>query len=263
MHKFNQFKYIHEHSADLALLINQLGYHEVFNWLMIASGIKNIDFSWNRFDKTGGSEWCRPAYEYDIAKSKVTQIYIKELTVFNYVWGGFENLLSSLFSKNQVKKNGKINLYIEQFNEYSKSHIFGYNLFKDDFFLNFNNSLADNLISYNKKIDEEELILIYNIRNKFAHGDIEFPEDCEYNSNLKSPADLIKLIKASTRILLCQIQGSVLHLNKNQLIFIYLDNIFSNIQIGDYEGDSLPVEFIIPRLHLKNIDRKDIDSLVL
>ena len=44
MSKQIKYKCIHEHSADLALIINQLGYEDVHNWLMIASGIKKVDF---------------------------------------------------------------------------------------------------------------------------------------------------------------------------------------------------------------------------
>jgi hypothetical protein len=44
MHQQNKFKCIHVHSANLALIINQLGYEHLHNWLMIASGIKKVNF---------------------------------------------------------------------------------------------------------------------------------------------------------------------------------------------------------------------------
>jgi len=243
MLKQNKYKCIHEHSADLALIINQLGYQDVHNWLMIASGIKKIDFIWNRFDKTDSKEWCRPAYEYDVAKGNISQLYINELTVFNYIWGGFENLLSKMYSKSQIKKYGKINLCLKEFENLEDLPIKDYNVFKQRFFLMFNSSLKKNLIEYKKTIPIEEIKIIYNLRNKFAHGDLEFPEDIEYNSNFNNPIDLIKLIKSSSRIIICYIQSLILQLNKEEMVYSYLDNLFINIDMDDYGDDLFPADF--------------------
>ncbi|MDB2385579.1 hypothetical protein N9V96_03830 [Polaribacter sp.] len=147
----NKYKCIHEHSADLALIINQLGFEEVHNWLMIASGIKKIDFIWNRFDKTDSKEWCRPSYEYDLTKGKISQLYINELTVFNYVWGGFENLLSKMYSNSQIKKKGKISLCIKEFENLKELLITDYHIFKDRFFLMLKSSLQKKSYSIQKR----------------------------------------------------------------------------------------------------------------
>lgn len=261
MSKQNKYKCIHEHSADLALIINQLGYEDVHNWLMIASGIKSVDFIWNRFDKTDSKEWCRPAYEYDVAKGNISQLYINELTVFNYVWGGFENLLSKRFSKSQIKKVGKINLCIKELESFEELPILDYSVFKDRFFLVFKTSLSKNLINYKKDIPEEEIKIIYNIRNKFAHGDLEFPDDMDYDSNLNNPIDLIKLIRSSTRIVLCHIQSIMFNLSKGAIVYSFLDNLFTNIEMDDYGDDLFPADFILSRLHLKCINKEDIDDI--
>lgn len=256
-----KYKCIHEHSSDLALIINQLGYEDVHNWLMIASGIKKIDFIWNRFDKTGSKEWCRPSYKYDAAKGNISQLYINELTVFNYVWGGFENLLSNIYSKSQIKKIGKINLCIKEFENLEELPIVDYNVFKERFFLMFNSSLKKNLIEYKKAIPKEEIKIIYNIRNKFAHGDLEFPEDVEFNSNFHNPIDLVKLIKSSTRIVLCHIQSLIILLNKGETVYSHLSNLFTNIEIDDYGDDLFPAEFILSRIHLKHISKLDLKNI--
>lgn len=261
MDKQSKYKCVHEHSADLALIVNQLGYECVHNWLMIASGIKSVNFIWNRFDKTGSKEWCRPAYEYDLAKGNINQLYINELTVFSYVWGGFENLLSKRFSKSQIKKTGKINLCIKEIENYEELPIIDYPVFKEKFLLVFKNSLSKNLISYEKKMPKEEIKIIYNIRNKFAHGDLEFPDDIDYNLNLYSPLDLIKLIRSSTRIVLFHIQCLIFKLSKETIINSYLDNIFTNIEIDEYGDGLLPADFILSRIHLKHIDKEDLNLI--
>jgi hypothetical protein len=258
MPKQIKYKCIHEHSADLAMIINQLGYEDVHNWLMIASGIKNIDFIWNRFDKTDSKEWCRPSYEYDVAKGNISQLYINELTIFNYVWGGFENLLSKRYSKSQIKKVGKINLCIKEFEDLDELPIVDYNVFKERFFLVFDNSLKKNLIEYKKAIPKEEIRIIYNLRNKFAHGDLEFPEGSEYNSGFNNPIDLIKLIKSSTRIVLCFIQSLIIITNKGETVYSYLNKLFTNIEFDDYGDDLFSVDFILSKIHLKEISKDDL-----
>ncbi len=257
MLEYNKFKCVQEHSADLALIINQLGYEDVHNWLMIASGIKSVDFNWNRFDKTGG-EWCRPAYEYDVAKGKTTQLYLNELTVFNYVWGGFESLLSKMYSKSQIKKKGKVNLCVEEFEGLKKFPVSKYEVLKKQFFVLFKSSLQKKLIEYKKDIPKEEIRIIYNIRNKFAHGDFEFPEDIEYNTNLINPINLIKLINYSSRIVICHIQSLIFLSNRNNTVYSYLSELFTNVDIDDFGDDLFQVDFILPRLHLKEIDKNDI-----
>ncbi len=251
MSKNVKYKCIHEHSADLALIISQLGYEDVHNWLMIASGIKKVDFIWNRFDKTDSKEWCRPSYEYDLAKGNISQLYIDQLTVFNYVWGGFENLLTKRYSKSQIKKIGKINLCIKELENLDELPIKDYDVFKERFFLMFNSCLKKNIIEYKKTIPKDEIKIIYNIRNKFAHGDLEFPEDIEYNSNFNNPIDLIKLIQASTRLVLFYIQSLVSITNKGARVYSYLNNLFTNVDFDDYEDDLFPADFILNRVHLK------------
>lgn len=257
----DNLKSIQEHCSDLALIIKQLGYEDVHNWLMIASGIKSIDFHWNRFDKTGAKEWCRPSYEYDIAKSNVSQLYVFELTIFNYVWGALENLLSTAFSKNQIKKIGKINLCIKTLDVFEELPILEYNIIKSNFFGHFKTALNNKLIKHDKKLPQEELKVIYNIRNKFAHGDIEFPEDIDYNLDFKDPIDLIKLISISTRVVICHIQTLILIFCKGESVYSYLDNWFQNVDMDDYGEDLFPSDFILKRIHLKEINEADLKML--
>jgi hypothetical protein len=122
----------------------------------------------------------------------------------------------------------------------------------------FDNSLKKNLIEYKKAIPKEEIRIIYNLRNKFAHGDLEFPEDIEYNSNFNNPIDLIKLIKSSTRIVLCFIQSLIIITTKGETVYSYLNNLFTNIELDDYGDDLFPSEFILKRIHLKNIDKTEL-----
>ncbi|MFD2434321.1 hypothetical protein ACFSO9_12705 [Mesonia maritima] len=255
MSKKTKYKCIHEHSADLAIIINQLGYEDLHNWLMIASGIKKVDFSWNRFDKTDSKEWCRPAYEYDVAKGNISQLYINQLTVFNYVWGGFENLLTRRYSKNQIKKNGKINLCIKELANLDELPIKDYDVFEQRFSFFFNYCLENELLEYKKQVPKDKIKIIYNIRNKFAHGDLEFPEDIEYNFNFKNPVGLVKLINCSTRIVLFHIQSLILISDKGSTVYSFLNNMFTNIDLDDYGDDLFPVEFILENLHMKEINK--------
>lgn len=84
------FKDLQEHSNDLAQIVAQLGYIETSDWLYLSSGIIRIKYEWNRFDKLESQQWCRPAWEYDVAKGKIINLYIEKLTIFNYIWGALK-----------------------------------------------------------------------------------------------------------------------------------------------------------------------------
>lgn len=255
-----RFKCLQEHCSDLALIIAQLGYDEVYNWLMIASGIEIINFRWNRFDKTGGTMWCRPSYEYDVAKGNINQQYIQQLTIFNYIWGGLENLLSKEYSKSRIKKEGKINICVLELGNLVDLEIINYEYFQKEFFKYLEITIESSLLEYKRKLPSEELKIIYQIRNKFAHGDLKFPEDEDDNFGLSNPMNLIKLISVSSRVVLCNIQSLILDINRNELVYSYLDNLFQNIEIEDYGDDLFPTELILSHLHLKELPLKILNS---
>ncbi|TDN87064.1 hypothetical protein DET49_11418 [Salegentibacter sp. 24] len=251
----SNFKDTQEHSSDLALIIVQLGYKGVYDWLMIASGISNVEFSWNRFDKTGAKEWCRPAYEYDKERGDINQKYITELTTFNYIWGAFENLISEIFTQTQINKKGKINLSLKAM-DFNDPPVYGYEYIKSEFSSCFREAVNEHLYIYPEKhFSNEELKIIYQLRNKFAHGDLRFPESMKSNSD--SPPIIIELVKASSRIILCYIQGLILLNEKGGVVYSFIDNLFNNPKWEELDDDYLNSSYILSRLHLKKVPEDD------
>lgn len=250
-------KNLQEHCSDLALIINPLGFSEAHDWLMIASGIESMNFSWNRYDKTGQKQYCRPAYEYDVSKGVITLKYINQLTIFNYIWGAFENLSSKIFTKSKINKIGKVNCVIKLTEDKGFFPVYQYEKIKSSFYLNFRNVLQSKLLIYEKKNFSNELKIVYELRNKFAHGNMEFPEDIEYSDNYRNPILLINLIEISSRVVLCYIQSITSHNCGKQLVYSFFDNLFENIEMEDYDDDLFFADYILSRIHLKNIPVND------
>lgn len=249
------FKNIQEHSNDLAILLSQVGYTKSSDWLFMASGIVNINFEWNRFDKTGSNQWCRPAWEYDVAKSEVLNSYIETLTIFNYVWGAFENLIEEHISKSQIKKYGKVNCVTKIIKEKKVIPIYKYSLIKTEF-----SQLVTKLelepieITNFTDINGIDLQLIYKIRNEFAHGEMHFPEAEGYS--FKSPNNLINIISISSRIVLCSMQALLIYLSKNDNIHFYSDAYFKNVDFEELSED-LPFHYLLSRIQMEDIPELD------
>lgn len=255
-------KDLQEHCSDLALIINPLGFSEAHDWLMIASGIENISFSWNRYDKTGQKQYCRPSYEYDISKGEITLKYINQLTIFNYIWGAFENLTSKIYTKSKINKIGKVNCVIRLIGDKGFFPVYEYEKIKTNFYFNFKNVLQNKLLKYEKKDFSNELKIVYELRNKFAHGNLEFPEDIEYSTSFRDPMHLIDLMEISSRVVLCYMQAITSYSCEKELVYSFFDNLFENVEMEDYGDDLFLADYILSRIHLKNIPETDMNMTI-
>jgi hypothetical protein len=250
-------KSLNEHCSDLALILNQTKYKQTYDWLMIASGIIKVDFTWNRFDKTSQKEWCRPAYEYDLAKENVTNKYINELTVFNYIWSAFESLCDKTFTKNQIRKIGKFGCVTKLIKEEKYFPILFFDVYKKSFNDSFKKIYDQKFLKFKKKNFINEIEIIYNLRNQFAHGDLIFPEDSEYSSNFKNPEYLFDFISNCSRMVLFYIQAIAIYKDEGKVICSFFHNLFHNIDIDDYYDEFKGISYIISRIHLQEIPETD------
>lgn len=248
------FKDLQEHSYDLSLVISQFGYNNSADWLMIASGIKEINFVWNRYDKY--SSWfCEPAMEYDEYKTDIVSNYIFNLTVFNYIWGALESFISKIFTKTQVKKHGKINCLSNILNSRDFPTLY-YQYFKNEFYCLLKTILSDKYIDI-KENYKSEIDIIYNIRNQFAHGTFKFPEAENYYVSA-NPNNMLSFIKISSRIVLFNIQALLILENKSKEIGLSLPTSFFENTFGIDDFDLItPTDYILSRTHFKNIPETD------
>ena len=248
-------KDLQEHANDFAQLLQNMGYKETSDWLFLSAGILTISYKWNRFDKTESQQWCRPAWEYDVARGEILNDYLEKLTIFNYIWGGFENLTNEVFTKSQIRKFGKVNLVTKLIKEKGYFPVYEHHTTKTQF-SKLNKQLFPYGITLTDFFDHHgtELQLIYKIRNKFAHGDLEFPEAKEYS--LKDPKILIHLISLSSRLTLFYMQTLLIHYRSNDLLHFYCDSYFDNVDFNELPEEIFS-SYLLSRIHLKSFPEKD------
>jgi len=248
-------KDLQEHCNDLAIILDHIGYKRTSDWLSVSSGIVKIDYQWNRFDKTESSQWCRPAWEYDVAKSEIINVYVETLTIFNYIWGSFESLVMELFSKTEIKKFGKVNCVTKLIKEKKYFPILDCSEIKKDFSIAINKIEFETLkISDKFDINGVELQLVYKIRNDFAHGDMDFPEAMDYSYS--NPNNLIEIIDLSSKIVLLYIQALLIYFTENKKIFFYSDSYFNNVDTDEISEDIF-IHYLLSRIHLEEIPEQD------
>lgn len=256
--KCKHLKNVQEHCSDLALIINQLRFQETYDWLMIASSINEIEMTWNKHDKTGQREWCRPAFESDIEREKLLKIYVKELTIFNYIWGALEIFCNNFFSKSQIKKYGKINC-LRTFLQ-RKSYtlpLYFIDCEKNIFYKCLDETLRENIFSLKDKSYKSELDMVYELRNQFAHGTLTFPDEDLFFIKKQHPKYLFSLIRLSSRIVLFYLQSAIIYHVRDNFVYSFFDNLFQNVDLDDYGDDILPADYILSRIHLKKIPETD------
>jgi hypothetical protein len=254
-----KLKDLQEHCSDLALIINQVGYNELHDWLMIASSINNIDITWNQFDKTSQREWCRPAYESDLSKENITKPYIKELTIFNYIWGGLESASNKIFTKSQIKKYGKVNCIRNLNSKPNNLPLYGIECEKRIFFNLLIINKRGKLIELRNKDYQNELDIIYEVRNQLAHGSTLFPDQDYFFINQLHPKHLYGFINTCSRLVLFFIQAIIMFNHKDKYIYSFFDSLFENINYESYGDDILPLDYILSRIHLKKVPETDMN----
>lgn len=253
-------KCIQRHASDIAMILE--GYSRATDWLMVAAGINSIEFSWNQFDPYNAAIWCNSASEYDEAKSEITQAYVYELTLFNYIWGGFENLVSDIFTRQQLKKYGKVNCVTKLIKEKGYFPIIEHQKtieeFSDLIQYKFEEELMEIPKNNFQNYDQNgiALQLIYKLRNEFAHGDLYFPDVHGYT--FINSKKLINLIELSSRIVLFYMQALII-LKEAVVYDLHPYRIFfdSSKYADDLYETKLKYDYILSRIHLDSIPYND------
>ncbi len=199
------------------------------DWLLLASSVESIEINIDKYD----SLWfkCNAAYEYDEANEKLLKKFTRELSIFNFIWCSIEAIIDAIKPPNHPVKHirGKIRniaFYLNKNLEQSKiiedylHNVCQFKILAFDF-------LKQENIANKLKLSEEGiaglgLILVYELRNTFAHGSLEFPYPDENNEPFSPQLDLIKI---ASRICLYSLQF-ILHIYlKNHYYFeVFKDN---------------------------------------
>lgn len=246
-------KDIDEHCSNLSMLVSgyepEIEWLRQSEWLSVASGIKSVEFDIVRFDSCFG--WCRNADYWHVAREKLLESYITELTRFTYVWGALESLINDLHLPPGPEK-GKINSICG----YLKNKLSSYDIIYPypDLVEDLKHILNDNSVNEPKILARFGanylsshgigVYVIYSLRNLFVHGVIGFPEP---NGENKPESAYPKIVNMSTRIVLLTLQMIWLAYYKGTGICstlhwapdvceekYYLEEILHKIHLKDY-----------------------------
>ncbi len=178
-------------------------------WFHIAKSIKELNYDGITYD--AAFFWCSPAYEYEAEKQALYQRLVKEITLFSYLYGGLEGVVSSLKLSKCPQQSGKINAttyYLAQeFNPWSLP-ISYYDKVVRLCEIFFQHSFDKNYKLFSElgpcvSIQGLGLKLLYKIRNKIMHGDFFFPEPLDHSDILPFHPEIINLC---SRLILMTVQ---------------------------------------------------------
>ncbi|MCF5858518.1 hypothetical protein [Aeromonas veronii] len=182
----------------------------VYQWLQIAASLESISINTIKYNQSFG--WCSHSDEFDLARDQLLTEFTEKLAVFNFVWGALEAAIEIVKPpKNPNKsKQGKISdtcFWLSSFNQtesipelFTQTEKF--------------RTLAKQVIGY-KRVESRMsevtyfgisgigLYSVYELRNLFAHGSMEFP----YPDGDNKPVCIeTSLVECATRIVLLSMQ---------------------------------------------------------
>lgn len=206
---------LHEHAARivevLALRENPSEWFGVCEWLQVASAVEAVTVNTGRFNSSYG--WCSSADEYDDAREELLRKFVHEYSIFSFIWGAIESSLTLISPpKNPVKaKRGKIrdaSYYLRTAFE-NRPEISGLTQEVSKFCESARSCLGTKAVDARLAELSEfggagiGLYVVYELRNQFAHGAIEFPEPDEENRPI---SDHESMVASASRVALLQLQ---------------------------------------------------------
>jgi len=225
----------------------------IAHWFQLASGIDKVVYISDLFENASWA--CESVVDYENYNSEFHSKLIRELTIFNFIWGGFESYCESypLQPCPEPKRRGNVNavnyfLMTHFMNKYPAISYYKEVVEYLHSLLVKNTSYGNHvdLFSPNKCVNEciIGLKVVYKIRNLFAHGVFQFDPTGGYDKN--NTYD-IPIINASSRIMLMTMQMLLIsrgnyknkiiisRLNRNQDIKVPSIEYISNLHLKSYK----------------------------
>lgn len=193
--------------------------NESLNWshasalLKLASSVTGVDLDTARFDDSVA--WCSSASDYHFARSELHAELVRELSVFNFIWGAFETVVKIMSLPSVPKSNSIIDAACHYLNRAfdSMSHVQHY---EETVFDLRNLLLMDQQYGITEKDFKQGaytgpssigIHIVRRIRNKFAHGTLNIPEPEGWTGKRSLDSTLFN---TSSRITLMTIQMLVI-----------------------------------------------------
>lgn len=219
---------------------NGKGLHNVVDWLMLCANLESVNIEPSKYDE--GLLYCGSAWDYEQSKSDVLSKINKELVRFHFAWGALESMVSSFVPEEKIEQHGKINALcgfltssnVKEFVPNSFISLFNRLIELLRIIPQYSEELASVNMSVETKYHYRQhvdisgigIYVVYKIRNRFAHGAMQFPEPEEHGGEEIRDIDLIS---AATRITLFTILILIINDIKNDDYYID-DNLFFDVQ---------------------------------
>lgn len=206
---------VHSHAARivdvLALREDPSEWFGVCEWLQVASSVQDVTVNTGRFNTSYG--WCSSADEYDDAREELLRKFVHEYSIFSFIWGAIESSLTLISPPKHPDraKRGKIrdaSYYLKSAFQ-NRSEITGLTEEVSKFCEAARSCLGSSAVDARLAELPEfgaagiGLYVVYELRNQFAHGAIEFPQPDEENRPI---SDHESMVSSASRVALLQLQ---------------------------------------------------------
>lgn len=248
---------IHKHSARigevLTLRDDPSEWFGVCEWLQVASSVESVSVNTGRFNSNYG--WCSSADEYDDAREELLRKFVREYSIFSFVWGAIESSLTLINPPKHPDKSkrGKIRdaAYYLRASFASRPEITGLTEEVSQFCEAARSCLGAEAVD-GRLAELSEfggagigLYVVYELRNQFAHGAIEFPQPDEENRPISEHESMVS---HASRVALLQLQ---------MLLLAYLQPQDELVMFGGELGAStieVPLYTALRACHLERTD---------
>lgn len=257
---------LREHAGRVAaVLVSRVGptdWFPVCDWLVVAGSVGSVELNTNKDNSSYG--WCSSADEYDDAREELLKKFVTEYSVFGFIWGALEATLSLIKAPRHAEKpkQGKIRdacYYLRSHFE-GRPEVAGLSQEVDRFIETARTCIGVSAV--NSRLDQIGefgisgigLYTVYELRNQFAHGSINFPEPDEENRPI---SDHESMVGHAGRVALIQLQ---------MLLLAHLRPLDEPILFGRELGSlkpEVPLELALRCCHLAGTDNYLQQSLPL
>ncbi len=232
-----------------------LDWSDAAEWLYTAASVDHVTIDTTRFDDS--VMMCRPAWEYESARSELLTRLVTQLTIFNFVWGAFETLVK-VIDPPKVPKDIKpgagsidaVLFYLK--NEYEpKLTVECYQEVLNDLagllrtLPQYGNLSGHFKLQPHVGISGMGINVIRRLRNKMAHGTMTLPLPDVNNAPSARDAELVE---SSSRLVLLTVQMLLRAYFKDETFDV------DCLRDGDGSDEDEDVHSVLMRLHLRMSD---------
>lgn len=234
---------------------------QVYEWLLLAASIESVNV--DTIQHQAGFGFCSAADEYSLSYESLANSFVQQITVFTFVWGALEAAIEIIKPPKHPDKSkrGKIRNTCFYLNKKFSSYL---DIIEYKNEVSAFKEAALECLDYERvtrRFNESSdlgvvgvgLYVVYELRNSFAHGSIDFPEPDEENEPNSGHS---KMVEHATRIVLITLQ---------MLLIVYTNASEELIEYSwddEFDREGFPLIEVLRGLHVGlNCDQHQLSLL--